>query len=157
MNTSMILLVIATITEGRSIRRPTFQMYSATGRHLTIDGTKVGSTRRTNSPAATVKLVNVGDNAFLFQGVLTGLYVAQPHNRSRKVKTTDNVEKAARFNEQLSENYFNQYKLANTDCALSIRKTGTVRISCVKSNTKSTSFLPRRVHNQRNLYKGNHL
>ena len=154
----MIIMMI-TMIEARSIRRPTFQMYSAsTGRHLTIDSKKVGSTRQTNSPSATVKLVNVGDNAFLFQGVLTGLYLAKPHNnRSRRVKTTDNIEKAARFTEQLSENYFNQYKLTKTDCALSIRKTGSVRISCVKKNSKSTSFLPRRVHEQRNLYKGKHL
>ena len=154
----LIISMILSITEARSVRRPTFQMYSkSTGRHLTI-GSKVGSTRKTNSPTGTVKLVNVGDNQFMFQGVLTGLYVAQPKNRSTRVRTTASVEKAAKFTEQIVENYFNQYKLANNEnCALTIRNSGTVRITCKKINSKSTSFLPRRVHTRKAMLLGKHL
>ena len=154
----LIISMVLSIIEARSVRRPTFQMYSkSTGRHLTI-GSKVGSTRKTNSPTGTIKLVNVGDNQFMFQGVLTGLYVAQPKNRSTRVRTTANVDKAAKFSEKVIENFFNQYKLANNEnCALTIRNSGTVRITCKKINSKSTSFLPRRVHARRTMLMGEHL
>ena len=148
-----LIALLATVF-GRSIRRPTFQMYSATGRHLTITD-RVGSTRKPNSPTSTVKMVNVGDNKFLFQGVLSGLYLTK-NGRSKKVRTTSNIEKATKFSEELGKDYFNVYKLAETDCALSVRKSGSVRITCKKTHSKSTAFLPRKVHT-RNFHRGKNL
>ena len=149
-----IILIALSLCSARSLSRhiqQTVQLYSMeTGRHLAISPRRVGSTKKTNSKLAEIEMISVSGSEFILKGSQTGLFVS---NAARRLRVTHDKESATRFSEELIEsNQYSKYKIANSNCFLTVRKNGKTQISC-KETQSNTSFLPRRVH-QRKVSRG---
>ena len=149
-----IILIALSLCSARSLSRhiqQTVQLYSMeTGRHLAISPRRVGSTKKTNSKLAEIEMISVSGSEFILKGSQTGLFVS---NAARRLRVTHDKENATKFSEELIEsNQYSKYKIANSNCFLTVRKNGKTQISC-KETQSNTSFLPRRVH-QRKVSRG---
>ena len=149
-----IILIALSLCSARSLSRhiqQTVQLYSMeTGRHLAISPRRVGSTKKTNSKLAEIEMISVSGSEFILKGSQTGLFVS---NAARRLRVTHDQESATRFSEELIEsNQYSKYKIANSNCFLTVRKNGKTQISC-KETQSNTSFLPRRIH-QKKVFRG---
>ena len=145
------IILMATVF-GRHIRRAV-ELYSMSGRHVTITGSSLGSTWSTNSDYAQLDFVPIEKGHFLIRGVKSGKYI---QSKGRRLRLTTDPLMAARFHEEIMDNKFNKYVTQN-DKVLRITSNGKLRIRPNASNGRSISFLPRKTHVKRHFYTGQRL
>ena len=156
MKTFIQLLFIAAVSAGpmsRSNTRP-IQLYSKTGKFMNIlENGKVLGKRGRQHGTAILEQVSVGRNKFILRGVTSGLYIEI--SRNHKIHGVPFPTKATMFSEEVVENNFLSFRLAdNHRCRLSLMKKA-YRISCsAKIQANKISFLPRKTHLPSRLYHG---
>jgi len=62
-------------------------------------------------------------------------------NAARRLRVTHDKESATKFSEELIEsNQYSKYKIANSNCFLTVRKNGKTQISCKENQSNSITF-----------------
>ena len=147
----MIKLLIFTfaIVFARHIRR-SVGLYSMSGRHVTVSHTKLGSTWSTNSDYAQLDFVSIEKGHFVIRGFKTGKYIRAS---GRRLKLTDDSNKALIMKEVIMENNFNKY-VADNGKVLRMTRRGKLRLTSDKNSAKSISFLSRKTHQKRKFTTG---
>ena len=148
-----LLIIIFSTVFARHIRR-SVELYSMTGKHITISRTQIGSTWSTNSEYAQLDFVPVEKGYFVVRGFKTGKYIRAS---GRRLKLTDDSTKALVMKEVIMENYFNKY-VTNNGQVLRLNKRGKLRLTSDRQNySKSISFLSRKTHLKRHFESGQRL
>ena len=162
MNILIILIInVAARTITRHQTQKPVQLYSKTGRHMTMSKTgAVGSTIAHSHSLSMIKLVPTGVNEFIIQSATNQLYLTAKRTGKRsgslRLRGTSSRRQALKLTESVMSDNFNQYSLVNnSNCRLGLRKNGKFRILCqskndsLKLNSNIFDFLPRKVHNFR--------
>ena len=147
----LLIITFATIF-GRHIRR-NVELYSMSGRHVTISETKIGSTWSTNSDYAQLDFVPIEKGHFIVRGFKSGKYIQAS---GRRLKLTDNSKKALIMKEVIMKNNFNKY-VTNNGQVLRLNRRGKLRLTSDRQNSKSISFLSRKTHLKRHFASGQRL
>ena len=147
-----IVVILLATAFGRNIRRAV-ELYSMSGRHVTITGSSLGSTWSTNSDFAQLDFVPIEKGHFLIRGIKSGKYI---QSKGRRLRLTTDPVKAARFHEEMMDNKFNKY-VTDNDKVLRITSKGKLRIRSNTKNGRSISFLPRKTHVKRHFSTGQRL
>ena len=91
-----------------------------------------------NSKLAEIEIISVSGSEFILKGSQTGLFVS---NAARRLRVTHDKESATKFSEELIEsNQYSKYKIANSNCFLTVRKNGKTQISCKENQSNSITF-----------------
>ena len=147
----LLILTFATVF-ARHIRR-SVELYSMSGRHITISQTKLGSTWSTNSEYAQLDFVPIEKGHFVVRGIKTGKYI---RSSGRRLKLTDDSTKALILKEVIMKNNFNKY-VTSSGQVLRLNRRGKLRLSSNRQNSKSISFLSRKTHLKRHFTNGQRL
>ena len=103
----MIKLLILTfsVVFARRIRR-SVELYSMSGRHVTILETKLGSTWSTNSEYVQLDFVPIEKGYFIVRGLKTGKYIGAS---GRRLTLTNDPRNTLIMKEVIMDNNFNKY------------------------------------------------
>ena len=149
-NMNILIFLIITVA-ARHIRR-SVELYSKTGRHVTVS-TKLGSTWSSSSEYAQLDFVPIEKGRFVIRGIKSGKFIT---STGRKLALTDDFKLAVEFREEIMENNFNKY-LTNDGKVLRITSRGKLRLNKASRSTKSISFLSRKTHLKRHFTTGQRL
>ena len=147
-----ILIFTFAIVFARHIRR-SVELYSMSGRHVTVSRTKLGSTWSTNSDYAQLDFVSIEKGHFVIRGFKAGKYIRAS---GRRLKLTGDSNKALVMKEVIMENNFNKYVTDNGK-VLRMTKRGKLRLTSDRQTAKSISFLSRKTHLKRQFTTGKKL
>ena len=147
------LLILAfSIIFARRISR-SVELYSMSGRHVTILETKLGSTWSTNSEYAQLDFVPIEKGYFIVRGFKTGKYIGAS---GRRLKLTDDSSNALIMKEVIMDNNFNKY-VTDIGKVLRMTRRGKLRLTPDRPTAKSISFLSRKTHLKRHFTTGQRL
>ena len=146
-----IIIYLIVAVAARHIRR-SVELYSMTGRHVTIS-TKLGSTWSSTSEYAQLDFVPIEKGHFVIRGIKSGKFIT---STGRKLALPDDVEQAVVFHEEIMGNNFNKY-MTNDGKVLRITSRGKLRLNKASRNIRSISFLSRKTHLKRHFTTGQRL
>ena len=149
-----ILFFLITTIAARHLHRRTVEVYSQTGRHVTISNTKLGSTFSAHSEYAQLDFVPIESGHFVIRGIKTGKYITATR---RRLQLTDSAEEATIFHEEIMANKFNKY-VTRENKVLRVTSRGKLRLTHTSNRSvRSISFLSRKTHLKRHFATGHRL